>query len=664
MKCIVKNKFFLVIFSIYCFLGNITAQEIPQGITYQGLARNASDSVISNQMISLKIGIYSPTVSGTLEWEETHSIITNQFGLIYCIIGQGISTGAGSKSSFSMISWGAGAHFVKIAMDETGGSTYVNIDTIQFWSVPYAMNSETADSLFQPLRLSELVDVDTLGVYTGAVLKWNGSLWQPAADNNSDTALYSINAGHSDISDTALYAVNVLSSIDTIPFAYLSDSALFSVNSQNAVNSLNSNYCDTAVYALNVGNAGNFWNINGNSGTTPALNFLGTTDNTDLVFKTNNAERMRITSAGKIGIGTSTPIATLHVAGNDGIIAEGTFGTGTAPPSGIGTRMIWYPKKAAFRAGGVSSNQWDDIKIGNYSFSSGYNTTASGAYSTAFGSGSTSSGQYSLAACELSTASGISSVAMGSSCVASGAYAVALGRGSQATDSSSIAMGYHPTASGKYSVSLGYTTIASGDYSVVLGYAANSNNKRGSFVYADASSNIATNSTADNQFMVRASGGAIFYSNAGLTTGVTLAAGSGSWSSVSDKNKKENFKNENPENVLNNLRNLEIYSWNYKTQSASIRHIGPFAQDFYSIFKLGESDTTITTVDIDGISLIAIQALSKKTLELKKKSEEIEMLRAHVERLEKEKRNLEKRIEHIESKIKRTDDTFTVLKEN
>ena len=48
------------------------------------------------------------------------------------------------------------------------------------------------------------------------------------------------------------------------------------------------------------------WSLTGNSGTTPGTNFIGTTDNNDLVFKTNNAEHMRLTSGGYLGIGTTT----------------------------------------------------------------------------------------------------------------------------------------------------------------------------------------------------------------------------------------------------------------------------------------------------------------------------------------------------------------------
>lgn len=51
---------------------------------------------------------------------------------------------------------------------------------------------------------------------------------------------------------------------------------------------------------------GTGWNTTGNSGTSYATNFLGTTDNISLRFRTNNLERMYIDSArGLIGIGTN-----------------------------------------------------------------------------------------------------------------------------------------------------------------------------------------------------------------------------------------------------------------------------------------------------------------------------------------------------------------------
>ncbi len=58
------------------------------------------------------------------------------------------------------------------------------------------------------------------------------------------------------------------------------------------------------------------WSILGNANTTPATNFLGTTNSQDLVFRTNNTERLRILSGGFVGINTSAPTSTLDVSGS------------------------------------------------------------------------------------------------------------------------------------------------------------------------------------------------------------------------------------------------------------------------------------------------------------------------------------------------------------
>jgi len=59
-----------------------------------------------------------------------------------------------------------------------------------------------------------------------------------------------------------------------------------------------------------------FWNTDGNVGTSPLSNFIGTRDNTDFVLRTNNVENMRIKSTGDIGIGTDIPDEKLDVFGN------------------------------------------------------------------------------------------------------------------------------------------------------------------------------------------------------------------------------------------------------------------------------------------------------------------------------------------------------------
>lgn len=59
------------------------------------------------------------------------------------------------------------------------------------------------------------------------------------------------------------------------------------------------------------------WNLSGNSGTTPGIDFLGTTDDQPLVVKTNDSEAMRVAGDGKVGVGTTSPGAQLEALSSD-----------------------------------------------------------------------------------------------------------------------------------------------------------------------------------------------------------------------------------------------------------------------------------------------------------------------------------------------------------
>jgi len=97
--------------------------------------------------------------------------------------------------------------------------------------------------------------------------------------------------------------------------------------------------------------------------------------------------------------------------------------------------------------------------------------------------------------------------------------------------------------------------------------------------------------------------------------GAYLSAG-GTWGNNSDVNSKENFSSLNPQDILNKIDSLAITQWSYKAEGPSIVHIGPMAQDFYAAFKVGNSPTSISTIDPAGVALLGIQALDQKILAL------------------------------------------------
>jgi hypothetical protein len=104
----------------------------------------------------------------------------------------------------------------------------------------------------------------------------------------------------------------------------------------------------------------------------------------------------------------------------------------------------------------------------------------------------------------------------------------------------------------------------------------------------------------------------------------------GSWSSVSDRNLKENFTPVDGQEVLARLMQVPISTWNYKSQDPSVRHLGPMAQDF-SLFGVGEDDTHISTVDADGVALAAIQGLYRIVQEQDARISQLEAQNADIE---------------------------------
>jgi hypothetical protein len=156
-------------------------------------------------------------------------------------------------------------------------------------------------------------------------------------------------------------------------------------------------------------------------------------------------------NVGNVGIGTTSPVSSLHVATGGLFAVTGTYGAGATLPAGLtgaGTRAFFYPNKAAFRAGHVGNTYWDDSNIGAYSFAAGISTGASGEASVALGANSVASGQYGFAA------------NFGN--VASGQYSIATGVDSTASGLASASMGGYTTANAMYDVAVGAYNLGGG----------------------------------------------------------------------------------------------------------------------------------------------------------------------------------------------------------
>ncbi|HLQ50947.1 MAG TPA: tail fiber domain-containing protein, partial [Terriglobales bacterium] len=273
-------------------------------------------------------------------------------------------------------------------------------------------------------------------------------------------------------------------------------------------------------------------------------------------------------------------------------------------------------------AGGSSNNargEYSTVGGGGGNIASGQNSTVGGGFNNnASGQGSTIGGGHdNFASNDFSTVAG---------------------------GNTNLANGLDATVAG------GTNNIASGTNSFAAGHHANTNFHQGGFAWGDNSTSTDVSVTADNQFVARTSGGVIFFTNSFMTTGVQVAAGGGSWASVSDRKVKANFAAIDGKKILAKLALLPVETWNYTSQDAAIRHIGPMAQDFYAAFQVGEDDRHITQVDEGGVAFAAIQGLNQKLEEeIRHKDAALAAQQRQIEALQLQVREMMTRIAVVEN---------------
>ena len=302
-----------------------------------------------------------------------------------------------------------------------------------------------------------------------------------------------------------------------------------------------------------------------------------------------------------------------------GVLAVGTYDSGTSgsiPVEGSGTRMMWYPGKAAFRVGGINGTQWDDANIGLYS--------------------------------------------------------MAFGEDVRALGDNSLAVGQRAVAAGSRTLAMGEDVTATGANSVVLGYKASTSTGAGSprlgtFVFGDRSTSTTgdtVHATTTNAAFWRVTNGFYIWTASNLASGVAIQSGSsttspwcsianavisasncaylssgGTWTNSSDRNRKHGFADVSGDDVLARLRTLPITTWTYNSDPDAVRHLGPMAQDFHAAFGLGGTDDThIATVDADGVALAAVKALDARA----------QAQQTRIDALERENAELRARLDRIE----------------
>ena len=199
-------------------------------------------------------------------------------------------------------------------------------------------------------------------------------------------------------------------------------------------------------------------------------------------------------------------------------------------------------------------------------------------------------------------------------------------------------------ATGDLNTAIGASALYSnttGDGNTAIGLSALLSNTTGSNntvmgFQADVSVGTLTNATAIGNGAIVDASNKVRVGN----TAVTVIQGQVAFTASSDKTQKENFQPVDGEEVLGKIRGFELTSWNFIGHDPKeFRHYGPMAQDFFAAFGhdgMGQigSETTINSGDMAGILMIAVQALERRTAELKHTQAQLAAMAERLEALE------------------------------
>src|SRR5271155_1809001 len=122
-------KHFTFIFVTLFSISGLMAQ-VPQGVNYQAIARDASGNVVANRQIGVSFAIHDGSATGNVVYQETNSASTNQFGLFTLVLGNGTVV----SGTFASINWATGNKFLEVDYDPTGGTNYASMGTTQLIS--------------------------------------------------------------------------------------------------------------------------------------------------------------------------------------------------------------------------------------------------------------------------------------------------------------------------------------------------------------------------------------------------------------------------------------------------------------------------------------------------------------------------------------------------
>ena len=151
-------KLVLTIWLVLFGLASSLAQA-PLGFNYQGIARQADGTPISNQTIGIRVSI-TEGANGNSQFSEEHFPETNEFGLFTLVVGNG-----NGSSTLNAVDWSGGNLWLQIELDPDNSGNYILMGSQQLMSVPYALYAQQSGGGLTSGYGLEIIDGTIVNTY-------------------------------------------------------------------------------------------------------------------------------------------------------------------------------------------------------------------------------------------------------------------------------------------------------------------------------------------------------------------------------------------------------------------------------------------------------------------------------------------------------------------
>ncbi len=562
-----KKYFYLLFFGVF-FYNTVTGQA-PQKMNYQAVVRGSNGAVVAiNTPVKFRFTIHDLVAMGTSIYTETYSTTTtNTLGLV--------SWEIGTNNNLASVNWNSGAKFLQVEIDINNSGIYTDMGTTQLISVPYALYAATAGNG---------------GGSTGAT----GPIG-PTGNNglNGSTGITGPTGNNGLNGNTGVTGPTGATGAQGIPGITGTTGATGSGAGPTGATGPTGSLGPTGPTGpQGSGGAIGLQGLQGVTGPTGNTGAIGNTGATGITGPIGNTGLQGI--QGNAGAtGATGPTGQNGQVGNTGPTGFGgptgpagangvTGATGITGPTGSGSGTItcntanYIPKVENSLPTLGCSQIYDD---GNY-------------------------------------------VGIGTTTPSDKLHIVGRFRQEQPYNGTSFSMNITGGANGLY---INHT----GSAGILLEAISNTTTNGSNLVVLQTYGTGRGleldnfNSSNPNSLMYLSNSGTGKWIDAGGNA--YLSVGGTSWTNSSSKDLKINITEVNPADILQKIKQLPISRWSYKYEPG-VTHVGPMAQDFYSIFHLGSDNKSISTIDPSGLALVAIKELIKQNEELKKRIEALEKL--------------------------------------